>query len=90
MRYGFQIKQLPSTCECGKDFSIEHSLSCLKGGLVNLRHNAIRSLLAELLSEISTDVQIEPQLAKLTGENLKYKTSNKQKEARLDISARNI
>ena len=90
MRYGFQIKRLPSTCACGKDFSIEHSLSCLKGGYVNLRHNTIRNQFAELLSEISTDVQLEPQLAELTGENLKYKTSNKQNEARLDISARNV
>ena len=90
MRYGFQIKRLPSTCACGKDFSIEHALSCLKGGYVNQRHNTIRNLFAELLSEISTDVQIEPQLSELTGENLKYKTSNKQNEARLDISARNV
>ena len=50
----------------------------------------IRNLFAEFLSETSTDVQLEPQLAELTGENLKYKTSNKQKEARLDISARNV
>ena len=48
------------------------------------------NLFVELLSEISTDVQIEPQLSELTGENLKYKTSNKQNEARLDISARNV
>ena len=62
----------------------------MKGGYLNLRHNTIRNLFAELLSEISIDVQLEPQLAELTGENLKYKTSNKQKEARLDISARNV
>jgi len=65
-------------------------LSCLKGSYVNLRHNTIRNLFAALLSEISTDVQLEPQFAELSGENLKYKTSNKQKEARLDISARNV
>ena len=77
MRYVFQIKSLPSTCAGGKDFSIEHSLSCLKGGHVNLRHNTIRNLFIELLSETSIDVQLELQLAELTDENLKYKTSNK-------------
>ena len=55
MRYGFQIKRLPSTCACGKDFSIEHSLSCLKGGYVNQRHNMIRNLFAEFLAETSSD-----------------------------------
>ena len=31
----------PATCDgCGKKFSIEHALSCPKGGLVLARHDA--------------------------------------------------
>ena len=54
----------------------------MKGGYLNFRHTTIRNLFAELLTETSKDVQLKPQLAELTGENLKYKTSSKQKEGR--------
>ena len=33
-------QDIPSTCDgCGKKFSIEHALSCLKVGLVLARHD---------------------------------------------------
>ena len=33
-------QDIPATCdECGKKFSIEHALSCPKGGLVLERHD---------------------------------------------------
>ena len=33
-------QDIPATCDgCGKKFSIEHALSCPKGGLVISRHN---------------------------------------------------
>ena len=33
-------KDIPATCKgCGKNFSIEYALSCLKGGLVLARHD---------------------------------------------------
>ena len=80
MRYGFQIKRLPSSCDCGKDLSIQYSLSYLNGGHVNMRHYTIRNLFAEILTETSKDIQLEPQLVELAGENLKYRTSNIQKK----------
>ena len=34
-------QDIPATCDgCGKKFSIEHALSCPKGGLVLARHDA--------------------------------------------------
>ena len=34
------LQDIPATCDgCGKKFSIEHALSCPKGGLVLARHN---------------------------------------------------
>ena len=43
LRYGLMPQDTPVTCDgCGKEFSIEHTLSCPKGGLVLARHEATR------------------------------------------------
>ena len=40
LRYGLMPQDIPVTCDgCGKRFSIEHALSCLKGGLVFAWHD---------------------------------------------------
>ena len=40
LRYGLMPQDIPATCYgCGKKFSIEHALSCPKGGLVIARHD---------------------------------------------------
>ncbi len=44
LRYGWTPKDLPSTCSCGSKFSVEHALSCPKGGFPTIRHNEIRDL----------------------------------------------
>ena len=87
LRYNWQPQNCPATCGCGARFSIEHSLSCPKGGFPSIRHNEIRDLTANLLTEICSDVRIEPDLQPLTGETLSYATSNSQDGARLDIAA---
>ena len=67
-------------------FSIDHSLSCPKGGFPSIRHNKVRDLTAELLSEICHSVEVEPHLQPLNGESFQYKTASTQDGARLDIS----
>ena len=58
-------------CACGEPYSVNHCLTCKKGGYVTLRHNSLRDLLAELLEEICNDVVIEPTRPHpLTGEKL--------------------
>ncbi|XP_064391050.1 uncharacterized protein LOC135338886 [Halichondria panicea] len=32
LRYGWTPTRLPSKCNCGKNFNVEHALSCAKGG----------------------------------------------------------
>ncbi len=49
-----------------------------------IRHNEIRDLTADLLTEVCNDVRIEPDLQPITEETLRYVTAN---TARLDISA---
>ena len=60
---------------------------CKKGGFIIQRHNELRDLEADLLSMVCNDVEIEPQLQDVTGEQLNS-GSNLAKEARLDIHAR--
>ena len=88
LRYDWCLSRLPDTCECGVKFSIEHALSCKKGGFVTLRHNTVRNITAKLLNEVCPDVRVEPSLQPLTGEHLCYASSNTSDEARVDISAR--
>ncbi len=63
LRYNWQPQNCPATCGCGARFSIEHSLSCPKGGFPSIRH---RDLTANLLTEICSDVRIEPDMQPLT------------------------
>ena len=63
LRYGCMASLCtPTLCACGASFSVDHVLSCLKGGLPSLRHNEIRDLTATLLTEVCSQVCIEPEL----------------------------
>ena len=87
LRYGWLPQHLPINCPCGKSFSVEHALSCPKGGFPILRHNEIRDFTANLLSQVCHNVSIEPHLQPVTGETFSFATSNVQDGARLDIAA---
>ena len=43
LRYGWPIKDMPKFCACEKNNSIDHALSCKKGGYVVMRHNTIHN-----------------------------------------------
>ena len=86
IRYDLQLKDVPKYCQCGQEYSINHCLSCKKGGYIIIRHNAVRDTLAELLGEICKDVKVEPSLLPVTGENLPTGT-NSSDGARADVSA---
>ena len=88
LRYGWRPAQLPTTCACGKDFSVDHAMSCPHGGYPSIRHNEVRDLTASLLREVCNDVVVEPQLQPLEGEILHGRTCNRRDDARLDVSMR--
>ncbi|KAL7532246.1 hypothetical protein ACHAWF_004097, partial [Thalassiosira exigua] len=49
LRYGIRPSGLCDRCDgCGAGFSVEHGLSCKKGGLVGLRHDVVRDEAGEL------------------------------------------
>jgi hypothetical protein len=87
LRYRWQLKRLPSFCACGKSFTVDHALSCLKGGFIHRRHDEIRDLLATAIDDVAYDVSTEPALAPLTGEVLSP-SANSSDDARVDIAAR--
>ena len=88
LRYGWQPTRLPTDCACGTSFTVDHALSCPKGGFPMIRHNEIRDFTACLMSEVCHDVSVEPALQPLSGEILSGATANREDEARLDFSAR--
>ena len=79
--------RIPSNCTCGVKFSVEHALSCSKGGFPSIRHNEIRDLTTNLLTEVCSDVCIKPDLQPIDGEVLTGSSSNTQDGTRLDIAA---
>ena len=90
LRYGWNLERMPVKCPCGAVFSVQHAMSCKKGGFVHARHNEVRDLTASLLKEVCHDVAVEPLLQPLTGEQFRYKTAITSPEARLDVSVRSF
>ena len=75
-------------CLCGSSFSIDHVMTCKRGGFTILRHNEIRDMTAKLLSEVCHNVAMELSLQPLSGETFTHRSANVSAEARLDIKAR--
>ena len=87
MRYRWDMNKLPINCVCSQKFDMDHAMSCKKGGYVHRRHDRIRDIFANLMSDVATEVHTEPMLQPLTGESLRP-GANKEEQARLDIAAR--
>lgn len=88
LRYGWQMINVPHHCKCGKAFSTDHAMTCPSGELPIARHNEIRDITAQCLTEVCTDVEKEPQLQSLSCEIILPRKANKQDDARLDIRAK--
>ena len=88
--YGLTIPDIPSTCQYGSNFSLDHILSCPKGGFPTIQRNEVRDITSSLLSEVYSNVVIEPHLQPLTGEQLTMRSGNTDANARLDIAANGV
>ena len=77
IRYGWDIKNMPTTCSCGAKLDYQHCISCKKGGFITMRHNDVRDLTANILKGVLNDLEVEPQLLPLKGENLKMPNCDK-------------
>ena len=86
LRYGWDPVKLPSSA-CGENFNVAHALHCPKGRYNHIRHNEIHESFANLLNEVCDDVEVEPCLQTLQGENFENKTTTTDDNARLNIEA---
>ena len=89
LRYNFPLKDIAPYCACGERNSIDHALTCMRGGYSIMRHNAVRDLEASLLKEVCRDVQVEPTLIPLSGQQFNTSAIHED-NARLDISVRDF
>ena len=88
LRYGWLPEKLPTKCECGSTFSINHALNCPNGAFPTLPHNEVRNFTGKLLAEVCPDVTLELDLQLLERESLDFATANHEDNARADIRAR--
>jgi len=88
MRYKLHIPDLPVECACGEPYSLDHSQTCRMGGFIALRHDEPKNLFGRLASRVFRDVEIEPNLDPLSGEELDYKSANRRPDARSDVRVR--
>ena len=86
LRYGWPLQNTPTTCGCGQPFNIEHVLSCPTGGFPSIRHNEIRDLTAQLLTDVCHSVSTEPHLQPIQGERMHHRSANTNNQARLDVA----
>ena len=90
LRYGWTPSRTPTKCVCGSSFKVDHLLSCSRGGFSSLRHNEIRDLTANLLTEVCNDVKVETELQDITTETMTGYTANTTDGARLDIATNGV
>ena len=87
LRYGWKPQPMPSHWSDGEPFTMEHALSSNRGGYVSLRHNEVRDLLTDLLSDTCNKVTVEPHLQPVCGERFQSASAITADEARLNIQA---
>ena len=84
LRYGWNIPDTPSFCQCGKENDLDHPLICKKGRYVTMRHDRIRDREANLMSEAGCfNVQTAPALLPIANDT--QVRGNKADKARLDV-----
>ena len=87
LRYDWSLENIPLTCICGNDFTPDHAMVCSFGGFPTTRHNEMRNTIGNFLSEVCSNVAIEPLLQPLSGEVFLASSTTTSQEARSDIRA---
>ena len=88
LRYCWPPDNLPPTCPCGANFTIDHAQICKLSGFIHMRHNDPTTFLAQCMKEVHQDVELEPPLQPLSGETFRHLTANTEPDARADIRVR--
>ena len=87
LRYGWNIQGIAKHSACSEKNSVDHALTCKKGGYVSFRHTVLVETEADLLREAKCrNVYAEPALLP-TAPELHPKGTITESGARLDIVA---
>ena len=84
--YGWPLRNVSSHCVCGSVFSTDHIMICSHEGLTITRHNDVRDITANWISEVCRYVKREPLLLPLTGEKI-VPFLHRHEDAKADIRA---
>ena len=87
LHYGWSLPHIPTECICGASFTVDHALTCPHGGYPILRHNEIRDITAQLMSEVCPNVATELILQPIINERFFHHSANTETGARLDVRA---
>ena len=90
LRYGWDIPDTPSFCQCCQNVILDDILSCPMGGFPTICHNEVHDITTSLLSEVCSNVTVEPLLQPLIGEQLQIKSASADPNACLDLSANGV
>jgi len=52
MRYGWNVKDIPTHCACGQTNSMDHSPMCTLGGYTLMRHNSVIHSEAQIMRSV--------------------------------------
>ena len=68
-------------------FSVEHVLSCTKGGFPSIKHTEIKKLTVSLLTEVCHDVIVQPVLEPVVEKVILCASENSQDGAQVNTAA---
>ena len=69
-KFKLSKQQFSDSIRLRYDLQNLNSMSCKKDGFISIRHNGLRDLAANMMSEVCKDMKIEPKLKPLSGEGL--------------------
>lgn len=87
LHYNLPLLNLPSYCACGEVFTVNHALTCKKGGFIAQRLDTIQDLLTSHISKVCRNVETEPLLQPLDNAVFNLQSTVMSWEARLDMKA---
>ena len=73
-----------------KSFNVEQAFGCPCGGFPFIHRSELCDLMASLLSEVCSNVGVDPALQPLYREPLQYATANREDGAQLEVVAQDF
>ena len=86
-RHAKEPCELPSLCPRSYQYNVNRALYCKRGGFFIIKHNNIRDSGENLINQVHSNVEVEPQFQPINGENIDGLTGD---DTRPNIRARSV